>query len=148
MTTIETLRGSSLDALEALYREAPMGPPPAGRFRGTVLRRVPGKLTRSLAGEAILAPFERLRFGIDFEKRLWWFLRPGIAMGRFRVDPGPSRWRGTDTLRLRYDVSRLPIRAGLYDEVKPLSATLCLGLGGINADEGLGDLFYFALERA
>ena len=31
--------------------------------------------------------------------------------------------------------------------VKPLSADLCLGLGGINAERGEGDHFFFALYR-
>jgi hypothetical protein len=35
----------------------------------------------------------------------------------------------------------------LYDEVKPLSADLLLGLGGVNAETGEGDHFFFTLER-
>jgi hypothetical protein len=33
----------------------------------------------------------------------------------------------------------------LYDEVKMLSPSLCLGIGGINAARGRGDHFFFAL---
>lgn len=62
---------------------------------------------------------------------------------------GPSRWRDTEAVTLHYERSRLPapIRGVLYDEVKPLTDTICLGLGGINAERGDGDQFFFALER-
>jgi hypothetical protein len=60
---------------------------------------------------------------------------------------GRSRWRDTETVRLHYEVSRLPgpVRAVLYDEVKVLSPSLCLGIGGINAARGRGDHFFYAL---
>jgi hypothetical protein len=35
----------------------------------------------------------------------------------------------------------------LYDEVKPLSEDLCLGMGGVNRGPGEGELFFFALVR-
>lgn len=64
-----------------------------------------------------------------------------------RDDCSPSRWRDTQTLQLHYDLTRLPFRGQLYDEVKPLSETLCLGLGGLNRQpEKEGDLFFFLLE--
>jgi hypothetical protein len=93
--------------------------------------------------------FDAPPFGIDFDTRCWWFGRPRLQAGRFRASPGPSRWRDTPTLRLEYDVSRLPrpVRALLYDEVKPLDGERCLGLGGIDADAGEGDHFFFSLER-
>lgn len=94
----------------------------------------------------MLVPFERLSFGVDFVRRTWFFVHHAVRMGRFRIEPGRSRWRDTDTLRLRYDVSRLPFRGLLYDEVKPLGDGLCLGLGGIDFDRGRGDLFFFLLE--
>jgi hypothetical protein len=150
MTTLVDLRASSLDELEELYCSAPIGPRPRGGFRGRVLRRVESRLAHSGSGTAILLPFERAPFGIDFERSIWFFVRPWLRIGRFRADVGPSRWRDAEVLRLEYDVSRLPrpIRGFLYDEVKPLSDTLCLGLGGINADRGKGDLFFFALEAS
>ncbi|PKN31442.1 MAG: hypothetical protein CVU63_23915, partial [Deltaproteobacteria bacterium HGW-Deltaproteobacteria-20] len=62
---------------------------------------------------------------------------------------GPSRWRDTQTIRLHYHPSRLPgaVRTFLYDEVKPLTESLCLGIGGINAPRGRGEQFLFSLER-
>ncbi|HSQ65595.1 MAG TPA: hypothetical protein VLM85_20385 [Polyangiaceae bacterium] len=145
-TTIHTLRASSVEALERLYRDAPVAPAPRGRFRGEVLHRVSTRFARSAPITAMLVPWERLPFGIDFATRTWFFVDPRVRLGRFRLEPGRSRWRDADTLRMRYDVSRLPIRGLLYDEVKPLDETLCLGLGGINFERGRGDLFFFALE--
>lgn len=146
MTTMQALRGSSVEALEQLYRQAPVGPTPSGRFRGEVLRRVATPFARSPLVTAMLLPFERLPFGVDFITETWFFFDPRLRVGRFRLQPGRSRWRDTDTLYLLYDVSHLPIRGVLYDEVKPLSDTLCLGLGGINLDKGRGDLFFFGLQ--
>lgn len=148
MTTANELRGSSLEVLERLYREAPMGPLPSRRFRGEVLHRVDTSFARSTTASAVSLPFERLSFGIDFERCAWFFVHPRLRLGHFRMEPGLSRWRDTQTLRLHYEVSRLPIRWALYDEVKPLSQTLCLGLGGLNYEVGTGDLFFFLLERA
>ena len=146
MMTGRALRESSLDALEALYRDAPRGPTPTRRFRGEVLCGVDSPFARSALAAAVRAPFERLSFGVDFGTRTWFFVHPRVRMGRFRIDPGPSRWREAETLRLRYDTSRLPIRGLLYDEVKPLHETLCLGLGGLDFERGHGDLFWFVLE--
>jgi len=146
MTTKEELLASPLEALEAVYRDAPVRPAPAACFRGRVLHRVDAALARSVVGDMIVAPFDRLSFGVDFARSCWFFVHPGLRMGRFRVDPGPSRWRDTGTLRLRYDGSRLPIRGLLYDEVKPLDDGLCLGLGGVQLGPGRGDLFWFLLE--
>ena len=147
MPPLPALHGSSLDALEELYRLAPIGPTPRGCFRGHVLARVDNPLARSRRGDVILAPFERAPFGIDFASSTWYFVHPALRVGRFRTELGRSRWRDAEVLGLHYDVSRLPgvVRGFLYDEVKPLSDTSCLGLGGINADDG--DLFFFALER-
>jgi hypothetical protein len=146
MATADELRASSLDDLERLYRQAALGPIPRGRFRGEALARVGSRFARSPLVTAMLLPFERARFGIDFGARTWFFVDERVTLGRFRVDPGRSRWRETETLRLRYDVSRLPIRALLYDEVKPLDESLCLGLGGVALPTGRGDLFFFLLE--
>lgn len=139
----------TLDELERTYRDMPAGPPPAGLYRGRFLRWLdtPGSPKWHLrAIESLL--FERTRFGVDFERRLWWFVRPGLRAGRFVASQGPSRWRPADTLRLEYAVSWLPIRALLYDEIKPLTADLCLGLGGVNAERGEGDHFFFSLARS
>jgi len=146
MTTIQSLRDSSVEELERLYRDAPLAPAPLGRFRGEALARVSTRFARSAPITAMLVPWERVSFGIDFAARTWFFFHPRLRTGRFRLEAGRSRWRDTDTLRMLYDVSRLPIRGLLYDEVKPLDETLCLGLGGINFGRGRGDLFFFALE--
>ncbi len=146
MKTIQALRDSSVEQLERLYRDAPVAPVPLRRYRGEALARVCTRFARSAPITALLVPWERVPFGIDFATRTWFFVHPRVRMGRFRLEPGRSRWRDTDTLRMRYDVSRLPIRGLLYDEVKPLDETLCLGLGGINFGRGRGDLFFFALE--
>jgi hypothetical protein len=147
MATLAALCESSLAALEDLYRVAPLGPRPRGRFRGRVLARVDGPLAQSWRGRAIVAPFAHLPFGIDFTSAVWFFVRPWMRMGRFRMERGRSRWRDAEVLRLEYDGSHLPhaVRGLLYDEVKPLDDRLCLGLGGINAGVGTGDLFFFAL---
>jgi len=142
----EHLRSSAPGELERVYREAPPAPAPEGRFWGRVLGRVDTSLARSRAVTAILLPFERLRFGVDFTAGRWFFVHPRARLGRFRLEPGRSRWRDTETLRVRYDVSRLPLRRVLYDEIKPLSRDVCLGLGGVNLERGLGDLFFFLLE--
>lgn len=144
--TAHELRTSPLEVLERVYRDAPARPVAERRFRGEAIGRTGTRFARSGATTAMLLPFERLTFWVDFVTRTWAFVHPRVRMGRFRVDPGRSRWRDTETLRLRYDVSRLPFRRVLYDEVKPLSDTVCLGLGGINFDRGTGDLFFFVLE--
>ena len=146
--TLADLRESSLQALEDLYRVAPIGPKPRGCFRGQALARVDSRLARSRKGDVMMAPFERVPFGIDFTSATWFYFHPWLRIGHFRMELGHSRWRDTEVHRLEYDVSRLPrpIRGLLYDEVKPLSDTLCLGLGGINAGRGDGDMFFFALE--
>lgn len=144
MITAQDLRSSGLEVLEQIYREAPVGPLPARVFEGEVLHRVASPFARSLTASAVVLPFERLSFGVDFSTGAWFFVHRRVQLGHFRVVPGPSRWRATQTLQLHYDVSRLPFRGVLYDEVKPLSQTLCLGLGGLNRDPG--DLFFFLLE--
>jgi hypothetical protein len=141
----EILRTSSVDVLERVYVDAPVAPLPRAHLRGQVLGRVDTPFARSAAVTALLVPFERLSFGVDFTTSTWSFVHPRIRLGRFRVEPGRSRWRDTDTLRLRYDVSRLPFRDILYDEVKPLDGGICLGLGGIDYARGRGDLFFFLL---
>lgn len=147
---LEDLRQCSQAELEILYLETGTPTVPRGRFRGVHLHWL-GNPTARRAGVRLLltlgfkAPF----YGIDFDSRCWFFGHPSLQMGRFEPRPGPSRWRDTNTVALIYEVSRLPaaVRAWLYDEVKPLSDRLCLGLGGINAPRDRGDLFFFALER-
>jgi hypothetical protein len=148
--TLARLRRCTLVELEALYATPRPVSTPAGIFRGIHLAWLdtPG------ARHPVIRPLQHLGFrltpfGIDFTTYRWFFFHRRLAAGRFTADVGASHWRDTETVRLRYDVSRLPgpLRALLYDEVKPLSSTLCLGLGGINAPRGRGgDHFFFALE--
>ena len=123
---------------------------PSGVFRGRVLCRLdtPGARDRLWAPSQKVA-FEWLPFGVDFDRRLWFFFEPRFGVGRFEPRVERSRWRDTDVVTLRYDVSRLPrpVRRVLYDEVKPLDGDRLLGIGGINAGPGRGDHFFFALER-
>ncbi len=148
--TLAELRRYPLAQLEKCYAERRPVAVPLGYYRGTHLRWLdtPG------ASHPLLRPvvdllFRRTPFGVDFERERWFFFRRGLGMGRFAAQIGPSRWRDTDTVRLTYDRSRLPspVRRLLYDEVKPLSDSLCLGLGGINAETGRGEYFFFALHR-
>jgi hypothetical protein len=148
--SLDDLRRASFDELERLYAEARPLVLPKGSFRGHHL----GWLDTRGARHPLFRPietigFERIRFGVDFDRRCWFFVQPWLALGRFEPHLGASRWRHTDTVQLRYHVSRLPgpIRRILYDEVKPLGPDLCLGIGGINARVDRGDHFFFALAR-
>jgi len=148
--SVDDLRRRPLAGLEALYRDAPRGPDPAGVFRGHFLAWIdsPGARRPSIrAVDSLL--FRATPFGVDFDRAAWWFVRPSLRAGRFEARLGPSRWRQTDCWQLHYEVSRLPtpIRALLYDEVRPLTSSMILGLGGIARDRGEGDHFFFALER-
>lgn len=154
MQTLETsaLRAMNLAELEETYRAGDELPVPRGRFRGEVLLRLDNEGARHPLWRALeVLMFEVAPFGVDFDARRWFFAgQPRLAIGGFEPRPGPSRWRSTTTIGLHYQsASRLPgpIRALLYDEVKPLSDSLCLGLGGINAERGKGDHFFFLLER-
>src|SRR5438094_4497170 len=118
--TADALHAASLDELEAIYRDAPLGPEPRGVWRGRMLRY----LDRPAAIKAIdWLMFELPPYGIDFDARAWWFFAPRLRTGRFEPSAGRSRWRDTETVRLEYETSRLPrfIKGLLYDEVKPLT---------------------------
>jgi hypothetical protein len=148
--TADAIRHASLEQLEIWYRELSPGPIPRGVFRGEFLRFVQSKGVNKPWVRALdRLAFDVTRFGIDMDVQRWWFLRPGARVGRFSSTVGPSRWRDTRTVRLDYGVSRLPrpVRGALYDELKPISPDLCLGLGGINAERGEGDHFFFLLVR-
>jgi hypothetical protein len=146
--TLERLRLCSLAELEALYSTPrPVGVP-NGILRGVHLAWLDTGARHPVLRLLLYLGFRLTPFGIDFTAHRWFFFHRRLAAGRFTADVGASRWRDTDTVRLCYDVSRLPgpLRAWLYDEVKPLSSTLCLGIGGINAPRGRGDHFFFALQ--
>jgi hypothetical protein len=143
----ESLKAASLVELEAIYRDAPLGPPPEGLHRGRVLRLLPTLEGRPLLGAIDRLLFQLTPFGVDFDRRLWWFLHPRLAAGRFDATLDRSRWRPAETYRLTYRPSWLPFRGLLYDEIKPLDRHTCLGIGGVSAGAGRGDHFFFALRR-
>ncbi len=136
--------------LSAVYREPRPILVPRGIYRGVHLKWI-AQRQRSVRWlqPVLMVGFAWMPFGIDFDRRLWFFGHRAAALGRFRMEEGESRWRTGRTLRLHYDVSRLPrtVTRWLYDEVKPLDEGLCLGIGGINGPRGMGERFFFALVR-
>jgi hypothetical protein len=146
--TLSRLRRCSPEQLEALYAEERSFVVPTGAYRGVHLAWLdtPGA-RHPLARSLEKVGFYWVPFGVDFTARQWFFFDRRFGIGRFWAQPGPSRWRETETICLHYDISHLPraVRGILYDEVKPLSTSLCLGIGGINAPRGRGDHFFFAL---
>jgi len=145
--TLSDLQQRSLGQLEDLYVGRGTVEVPTGVFRGHHLTWTP--VRPRLLRPVLHLGFKALPYGIDFDQRRWFFVDSGLTVGRFAPRVGPSRWRETETVCLEYHVSRLPglLRSRLYDEVKPLSETLCLGFGGTNEPRGRGDLFFFALEK-
>ena len=144
------LASAALHELERTFADDPMGPAPSGVFRGRFLAYVDSPGARKPWVRALdTLMFRAPTFGVDFDRTAWWFFRPTTQAGRFRAERRRSRWRTTDVWALTYETSRLPgpIKGLLYDEVKPLTADLLLGLGGINAGAGTGDHFFFSLER-
>lgn len=143
-------RSRSFGELGALYAQEGPVLAPTGLWRGTYLGMLdtPGARDPFFRVVCYLG-WELSPFGIDFDTNLWFFVHPKLQVGRFETVVGKSRWRDTETVRLHYETSRLPalVRNVLYDEVKPLSENLCLGLGGVNAGRGQGDRFLFALSR-
>jgi hypothetical protein len=155
MLSTDDLRGKGLSELEAIYQRtgaAAQGPPtlPRGRFVGHFLRWLENDGARHpLWRPGVALMFQLTPFGVDFNEQRWFFFGlPALAAGRFTPRVERSRWRGTDAVCLHYDASLLPgpVKGLLYDEVQPLNDAICLGLGGINAPRGRGDMFFFALE--
>jgi hypothetical protein len=148
--TLSDLKRSSVAELEEIFASDDPFAIPDGRYRGIHLVRLDNRGAREPRTRwAQYVGFELTPFGIDFDDRRWYFFHPRLRAGKFQARIGPSRWRPTEAVTLHYDPSRLPtpLRNILYDEVKPLTDRLCLGLGGLNAGRGEGDHFFFALER-
>lgn len=133
--------------LEPLYA-GPLGPLPTGTLVGRFVDFVdsPGGRNRlNRAAHTVL--FRWPAWGIDFERRLWWVLRPGLRWARFSATRGPSRWRDAEVYRLEYTPSRSAwMRRTLYDELKPLPDGRVIGIGGVNQERGQGDHFWFELR--
>jgi len=147
--TLADLRSMRVDELETLFgHEARIGVP-RGCHRGHFLAWLdPPPAQRKRWRWPQRVGFQWTPFGVDFDRGLWFFFHPAVAIGRFEPSVEPSRWRETEAVVLRYEGSRLPFwfRRILYDEVKPLSEGLVLGIGGSNEGRGWGDHFFFALE--
>lgn len=150
LQTFRDLKAATLSELEAWYGSDGQVAVPRGVFRGRHLLW----LDTPAARHPLLRPLEELVFArlpwrIDFERRLWFWLDLPLGVGHFSPSVGPSRWRDANAVRLLYDDRRLPgfMNLFLYDEVKPLTQDLCLGLGGISAGRGRGEQFFFALTR-
>lgn len=137
--------------LEALFREERPLAVPRGVFSGKLLCWLDSPESRhALFRPVTAAMFEHAPFGVDFDARCWFFWSRWLRAGRFAPVEGPSRWRPTRVIGLRYHGSRLPgpVKALLYDEVKPLSDRLCLGIGGLDLTGEPGEMFFFGLERS
>jgi hypothetical protein len=135
-----------LSELERLFAQGPPAPLRSGLVRGSFLGPVDSvgaQRPHVRLLDALL--FRAVVWGLDLDAQRWWFESPRLAAGHFRIVEGPSRWRSTRVLQLHYDVSRLPIRGVLYDELKPLPDGRILGLGGVDAERGEGDHFFFEL---
>lgn len=148
--TAAELRAMSLAQLESVWTRRVELSPPRGVFRGHALSRIDHPTSRRpLWRYSERLGFVWIPFGVDFDRRLWFFFNRHIAMGRFEMAAGESRWRDTDAIRLSYGHSKLPgfVRNVLYDEVKPLSERLILGIGGINQERDAGEHFFFTLEK-
>jgi len=148
---LATLRSQRGVDLERLYAHDDALEMPTGLFRGAYLDRIGGLRDRTPGVRlAEIVGFRWTPFWVDFSRQRWAFFHPRLGAGRFEARIGDSRWRETRTVILDYAVSRLPgpVRRMLYDEVKPLSDELCLGMGGVNRGPGEGELFFFALVRA
>lgn len=146
----DQLLAMSVHELDEIYIAAPLLPCPTGRYRGTLLRWLPPacKLRNAPFVALEFVGFQLLPWGIDFDTTRWWVGAQCLQGGLFEAIPGPSRWRDTDAQQLHYSKDWLPFaRKYLYDEVKPLDDRRCLGIGGINAPRGVGDHFYYLLER-
>jgi len=149
MIRADELGRMDLRQLEDLYAAPTPLPPLRGRFRGRFLCRLHSRAAGTRTWSLATTLFQRVPFGIDFDRSEWFFLVPAVGVGRFTAARAMSRWRDTETFALDYGASALPrpVRGLLYDEVKPLADDLCLGMGGMNAPRGEGELFFFLLER-
>lgn len=155
-TTLTSLRELSGEELEQLFRENPAGNPAPipGLYRGRFLTGIANGATAANLWFRLYPRlfFDPVPYGIEFGSGggRWWFGRPELQAGDFRLVNGPSRWRpGFQTNQLVYDIMPMPkfIRNIFYDEVVVLGEDLILGMGGLNAGPDEGDHFFFQLRR-
>jgi hypothetical protein len=150
MESLDDLRRLSPAELEDLYCRDESVEQPHGCWAGKLLCWLDSPESKNwFYRPALAAMFQYSPFGIDFDEKCWYFWSRNLKTGRFTASVGPSLWRPTQTVVLRYEVSRLPgpVKSLLYDEVKPISNRLCLGMGGINLSGRPGEIFIFGLER-
>ncbi|MCG8672088.1 MAG: hypothetical protein MI867_21970 [Pseudomonadales bacterium] len=145
--TLQDLKQSSITELDQYFSAASLDFIMSGQYRGVFIKRL-DRLGARKPLYYVSFSFEFVPFGIDFDTNKWFFMNSKLQAGYFQLDVGPSRWRDTTAYRMHYEESEVPwfVKNKLYDEVKPLSSDLALGIGGVNRDEG-GDHFYFALVR-
>ena len=146
----EELGRADSNDFERLYQEGDVARVPRGIFAGRHLAWVgSADPTAPILRPVLELFFRRLVFHVDFDRSQWFWFSRSLGLGHFSASIGPSRWRDTETIRMLYDDRRLPgfVNQWLYDEVKPLSDDLCLGLGGVSGRRGEGERFFFALRR-
>ncbi len=145
---LQQLKQSSLEELEDFFCQPEPVLTPKGCYDGCVLMRLDEPENRRPLYWGSKS-FEIVPFGVDFDSCNWFFITPRLQVGHFRMETARSRWRDCKTVTLNYDVSSIPAfaRKIFYDEVRPLSDDLCLGIGGFNDKAGVGDHFFFALQR-
>lgn len=147
---LEKLTAQELEALY-LHNDA-FAIPTEGTYRGRYLLRIDSEASRNwFYNFVVYACFQTRHFGLNFfrDHANWYFHHKSLAAGYCAPTTQRSRWRDCDVIALDYAKSRLPapIRNLLYDELKPLSDTLLLGMGGANLkNRSKGDLFFFCIE--
>ena len=103
---METLQGKSLSEVEALFRDAPLAPPPKGRFHGTLLHWLEAPPARHRLWRPTLAlMFQLTPFGVDFDARRWFLLHHRLRLGHFEAVPRRSRWREAEVVHMRLATS-------------------------------------------
>ncbi len=151
--TMDYLKTCNMTQLEELYaRDGDITIPTSGSYKGVYLKRLSNPGADNLFNRVSQwAAFDAMSFGLNFYPDYgdWFFYHSSVAMGRFTPRIEQSRWRDTNTITLNYQVSKLPspVRNVLYDEIKPMTDSLLLGMGGLNRDRDVGDHFFFAIVK-
>ena len=141
----DRIAAASLGELERIYATAPLAPLPGGVWRGRWLHDLRMSAPAKLVAHAL---FRWPTFGLDLDAYTWWFGRPDRVASRYEPVVGRSRWRDAEVVRLDYRRTMpWPMRAVIYDELKPLSDDCVLGIGGMNGTGSHGAWVYFVLQR-
>ncbi len=87
--TLAALQAAPLSRLEALWTRPVELPPPAGIYRGHVLRRLDNPTARRpLWRVSQTLAFDWTPFGIDFDHQLWFFVTLCLAAVTLPKPPG------------------------------------------------------------